>query len=535
MVRRAGVLALMALLACADTETGPVPLGPAARLARASLDLRGRRPSEEELDGVEADPDSFATRVHAYVDAPEFGERVVARYAELYRTRSDVFVVGVDGSADFLDDPTRMRFTRSVGEEPLRLLARVATDDLPWTTIVTADWTMADEGLLRHFPLQEEEAGEGWRRARYTDGRPPAGVLSTNGLWWRYTSTLENVNRGRAQAITELLLCDDRFVQPIAFRVSTDVYDTEALGERVREDDACVACHAVLDPLGSFLYGFYRNHPESYNEALAYQPGREGLWRERTRVPPSYYGQPGATLWDLGQYIAADPRFPTCAVQQAFSFLRGRAPGLDDTPALDAAREVFLAQDLRLRPLYETLVNDPAYGSNDEARGGRGPRRLGPDLLASSVEALTGYRWRWEGVDVMTTDEVGVRVLHGGADGTLVTDPSPDHATTSLLVEQRLAEAAAAWVVADEPRRAVEARILFRELDPSQDHDAALRAAQVRALVRRILSRAVPDDDPDVAGLLALWEARRASGASPAESWTSVVTALLRHPDFVAY
>ena len=46
------------------------------------------------------------------------------------------------------------------------------------------------------------QGATGWQVSRYTDGRPAAGVLSTNGLWWRYYSTVSNLNRSRAAAIS---------------------------------------------------------------------------------------------------------------------------------------------------------------------------------------------------------------------------------------------------------------------------------------------------------------------------------------------
>jgi hypothetical protein len=43
----------------------------------------------------------------------------------------------------------------------------------------------------------------------YADGRPAAGVLSTNGLWWRYPSTASNGNRKRADTPSRIFLCHD--------------------------------------------------------------------------------------------------------------------------------------------------------------------------------------------------------------------------------------------------------------------------------------------------------------------------------------
>ena len=49
--------------------------------------------------------------------------------------------------------------------------------------------------------------------ARYQDGRPAAGVLATNGLWWRYRSTASNANRKRANQASRILLCQDYLVR----------------------------------------------------------------------------------------------------------------------------------------------------------------------------------------------------------------------------------------------------------------------------------------------------------------------------------
>ena len=147
--------------------------------------------------------------------------------AERWWTRVDVFdIVYHDYQLDPLEEH---HFERSVGEEPLRLMAHVAVNDLPWTEIVTADYTLANEMLLDLWPLQERETGQsGWRTATWTDGRPAAGVLATNGLWWRYITNRSNMNRARAAAISRLLLCEDMLARPISFAGSdVDLSDLE--------------------------------------------------------------------------------------------------------------------------------------------------------------------------------------------------------------------------------------------------------------------------------------------------------------------
>ena len=59
-----------------------------------------------------------------YLSDPRFEERMVSLFAERWRTRVDVFDVVYQ---DFGMDPTQeYEYEKSVGEEPLRLLARIA-------------------------------------------------------------------------------------------------------------------------------------------------------------------------------------------------------------------------------------------------------------------------------------------------------------------------------------------------------------------------------------------------------------------------
>lgn len=530
------MVALLLLVACQqEARVGPEPLEPAALLSRLSLDLRGRRPTEAELDAVEAAPEAVEELVETYLEDPGFGEQVFYWYANVYKTRADKFIVGVDGDGTFLDMGAKARFTHAVGDEPLRILERVANEDLPWTDVVTADWTMAEDLLLAAWPLQALEEGEGWRKARYTDSRPAAGVITTNGLWWRYTSTAENVNRSRAEAIARILVCDTRFDQPVEFSsVASSLAD---LQDRAQTDESCVSCHVVLDPIGSYLFGYWRMHPESYSEAAWYYPNRELYWEDITDIPPGWYGEPGEDLYDLGEQIAADPRFLSCAVQQGYSFLFGAEPTEADTDRLNGFREAFIDGGVTLRALYRALTSDPHYRSADPGVDGTvRVRRLSPSQMASAVEALTGFRWTWEDLDMLTSDTWGVRVLAGGADGIIVTEPATDHSASEQLVLERLAEAAAAYAVERERDLDPSERTLLREVDDlsAAPGEAGLRA-QVAALLLRVHGRRLAEDHADVEALVDLWGALQAETGSPESSWALLLSALLRHPDFVQY
>jgi hypothetical protein len=525
----------------ADPAEELAEMAPVDLLIRLSLDLRGVRPTAEEIERVEADPAALEALTAAFLDDPRFGERVVALFSEVYLTRSDYFTLSAD---DFgLDDAPG--FNLAVGEEPLRLLAYVAAEDLPWTEIVTADYTVASDLLVDAWPLEYtgeggEAAGEGWRKARYTDGRPAAGILATNGMWWRYLTTDSNANRGRANQISRILLCNDYLTREIAFDRNTNLLDEEAIADAIANNPACVNCHNSLDPLAAYLYGFWIYNEASYQELSTYHPERERLYQDYLGVSPAFYGDPGDSLGHLGQQIAGDSRFPNCAVEQVYEVLLDRGDELADMDALTGHREVFLDSGLSLKALITSVVSDPRYRAADTADAaaaelGAATRKMAdPELLASQVEALTGFRWTYYDYEMMLTDLVGLRTLAGGADGRTVARNAAGPNATLLLVQQRLAEAAASYAVAAEAELAPEQRLLFTEVDLTETSAEAL-IPQIQRLHLLIFGARVDADGEEVAANLGLWDELYAIEGDPAEAWAGLLTALLRDPDFLLY
>lgn len=509
---------------CAAPPAPPPTMEAQRALTRVSLDLRGRRPEPAELAVVAADPTAVERYTQLWLQGPALGERVRDLWSEVYLTRADGWPVDSSqyGRRSIAD------FEESVGEEDLRILEWVTAHDLPWTDVVTADWTVANETLTSVWPLEWVEGApeEGaWARARYTDGRPAAGVLSTNSLWWRYGSANANANRHRANAVSRILLCDDYLARPIEFDRNVNLLDGAAVEDAVRNNPNCVTCHASLDPIASYLFGFWWYISFSPAEVSYYQPSRELMWQEYLGVPPAWYGVPGYGLQDLGQQIAGDPRFPNCATQQAFELLLRRDATYEDTEALAEHRDAFIAGGLTMRALLGSVVRDPAYLSPDTDEAGFVPRKMvTADLLAAQTTALTGFVWTDGYTDYMDSSFYGFHTLAGGADGDSVTATATDPNTTLVLVQQRLAEAAASHAV--ESGAAPVLAGLDLDTRPSE--------AELATLTQAVVSRAVPPTDTEVAELLELWDAAAAEGGAR-EAWATVLTVLLRDPDYLFY
>jgi hypothetical protein len=528
------------LAACAPQEPAPEPvaareLDAAALLTRTSIDLRGVRPSVADLDRVASDPSALDALVDEYLRDPRFEDRVADLFSEVWLTRSEQFQVNFEafdtGGVPYAE------LVRSVGEQPLRTVAYVAAHDLPITDLTTADWTVADPNLAAVWPVDYPAGETGWQRVAWTDGRPAAGVLASNTLYWRYPSTDSNANRKRANQVSRILLCHDYLTRPIDFDRNVNLLDEGAVQDALRDNPGCVNCHATLDPFAAYFFGFW-TYEFTANEVSNYHPSREALWADYLDTAPGFYGEPGSSLNDLGWQIAADGRFPQCLVSQVTELLLRRDVDLLDADRLTEHREALLA-DRTLRPLFRSVVTSPEYRAAESDPEGRNvpAKMVTPDLLATTVEDLTGFRWiGTQGQDLLRTDLAGFQTLAGGADGLTVTATAREPNTTVLLVQERFAEAAADFVVEHDLAEPSAAR-LFTAIDftetPDTDRDAMV--AQIRALHRRVLGRDVAADGPEVAANLELWGELYALDGDVPRAWTGLLTALLRDPDFLFY
>jgi hypothetical protein len=387
------------------------------------LDLRGTLPSTAELDSAEAQPEGIQATIEQWLLEPAFQERLVLMLGEQWYTRVEAFPIE---AWDYDLEDQEYAFERSVGEEPLRLAAHVVTTGQPWSEVVQADYTLANPMLQEIWGLETLESGTGWVQAQYQDGRPHAGVLSTNGLWWRYDTDVSNMNRRRVAAVSSLLVCHDVLSRPISLGESA----SEDVENAVQTDPACMTCHAALDPAAAALFGFWTVIEYSEVEHANYHPERELLYDRYLGVEPAWYGIPVSGPESLGQAIAADPRFDACADQRSSEALIRRPVTREEHAVLGAN-----APGVVLDWLPELLAS-PQYGAQEV-------RLLTPQQLDSALLQATGFSWTQDSVPLMDLDEGGLRQLSGGVDGEQVKGPQQVPGLTRSLVIQRLAERAA--------------------------------------------------------------------------------------------
>jgi hypothetical protein len=531
----------IALLACSGGP--PEPIGP---LVRASMSVRGVRPSLDEIEAVRADPARLEDIVVGWFDDPRFGETVRDMHAEQMLMRIDTrdHLRPLGPLAAF----SEAEITASLDEEPLRMIERIVTEGRPYTEIVTGGTAMASaitsaahglswggptRGLSWGGPTQglsHSSSGPEWQESTWSDGRPTAGILSSTSLWQRHMSSNVNLHRSRANFVLSELLCQPFPPGNVISRPEPE----PGQGDALTENPGCAGCHQTLDPLASVFYGF-RDYVLPSDNAQAEERGcpPEGAWactpltfwdpelvglRELEGMPPpALFGEPVSDLADLGRKIAARPEFAACTARRFAGWL-GQVPP-EDVPEEDVERlvDALVAADWDARALVLAVVLDPEFSSPGFAA--REPLRVRPEQLARMIEDLTGWRWTdvvggYGQVDLLNTDGHGYRMLAGGVNGW--DSVQPVHAPTASreLVLARVAEQAAAHAVDTglwPPGGVVTGR---REVRRALEH----------------LSLRVTGREVDTEALEALFEGALERSGSAEHAWKVTITALLLDP-----
>ncbi|MBA2321081.1 MAG: hypothetical protein H0V89_07995 [Deltaproteobacteria bacterium] len=578
------MLSLLALIACKDDDTpapdaapeeivASVPLASAERAIRVSMAVRGIRPTGAEIDAVEADSAALEELVEGWLDSPEFLETVKDMHAEQLLVRTD-------GNPDMelpaegpLADRAVGDIAASIQDEPLRFVEYVVANDLPYSEVVTGDYTLADEIVATVYGLPYDPAGPEWQVTTWVDGRPNAGILSSSQLWRRHLSAGNSFNRGRANLVSDLLLCEDIAGRDVSIASTANLADPLAVAAAVSSDPACVSCHQSLDPLAALWWGWVgrlnsnvvsgayaadcRTSDDVVNlgkaEALPYeltcypthlyQPADEGGWIEQELRPPGYFGKPISTLPELGAEIAADARFSNCAARRFASWI-GQIER-DTVPAHLVAEwgSRFSASNFDTKALVRDIVLSDEFLSRPggDVEGSFPALLVRAEAYARAIHALTGFEW-WvspvEGcascadVDLLRSDLFGFRAMAGGIDGYLVTHPTFLPTATKSLTNSRVAELAASWVVERDLPLPDAERGLLAGIDLAAEDEPAIRAG-LDVLHEAVLESAPEPIDTDEAW--AIFSAARDSGESTSDCWKLALALLLQDPRLVVY
>ncbi len=547
---------LVCLAACSESSTPePLPpdpvsptvvyLTPTQHLTRASMALRGVRPSLDDLRAVDADPTVLPSIIDRYIDSPEFGQTVRELENESLLVRVEQPQMTYPAIAP-LDTITARQMNDGVFEEPLRLIEDIVMSDQPYTKIVTADYTMANGVTATVWGLPHAGAADAWERTQFPDGRPAAGILSTSAMQHRWRSTGFNYNRGRANEISRALLCHDFLESDIQIDTSVDLSDPDVVANAVIANKSCAGCHQTLDPLASYLFIYRGNlgpvqvtsYPITY-----YTPGQVNRWRTANKRPPMYFGEETGGMGGLGNTIADDPRFARCAALRYASYLTEVPRHQVPNAWVARLQEALVDSSFSIKQLAKAIVLSDEFRVSHDTDAMRADATVGtlkarPEQLHRMLADLTGFSWAttsqarlranlpYGTANLLESDFIGFRVLAGGIDSYFVTSPVHTMNATSSLVAKTAAEAAAEFVVDHDAAAQPAQRTLFTIAAVGATDEAKIRE-QLAYLHARIYGELVAPDSPEVDETFALYTDAYTETTNRARAWKLTLIGML--------
>ncbi len=534
-------------------EHGLAYLAPPQRLTRISMAVRGIRPSRDELAAVADNPSSLETIVDGYLSDPRFGVIMRDLHNEALLSRVDYFIPpagflpkGVLAGADVYE------LNRSIMDAPLRLIEHVILEDKPYTEIVTANYTMVNTHTAGVWGLAHsgEPNPEIWEPSQWIDDRGNAGILTDGWLFTRHDSTIANANRGRANAMSRALLCEDFLARDIDIDPqAVNLADPNEVADAVKTDAACVSCHQSLDPLASFFSGYF---PQVLPSAVTYphdnySAGLFSLIYGVDMRDPGYFGFAGESLVDLGALIASDPRFSLCTARRFYSYFHQIPLEQVSHETASKLQRDFIDSGFSARELVRSIVLDDAFHvshvdlealgdqePSEDALAARGFKKIRPVQLKLLLHNTVGFSWKADisqfqlgTIDLLDDSFVGFQVLGGGIDGYYVTRPAHTYNATASLLLRTAARDAAGYAVEHDFTSDPGARKLLTIGDPNDTSEARVRE-QIVDLYVRLLGQQVAGDSLDVDQTYELFTVALSQAGTPSRAWKIVVAALMQ-------
>jgi len=332
-----------------------------------------------------------------------------------------------------------------------------------------------------------------------------------------------------------------------------DALTTGDPNEVIRNTAICQSCHSSLDPLASHFFGFWWEIDGELDEQTLYRPEDETLWKDTHGRSPGFFGIPTANLTELGMRLSEDERFIDCAVETVFDGLTQRDTVDADWGELQQHRDVFVNRGLVIRDLVRSIVTSRMYLASqieDKELEKRTTtlKKVSPRQLESIIFAKTQYNWTFGGRRALARNAQGLAVLAGGIDGRDVTTTSNEPGVGMLLIQERLAQAAAYHVAIHDLNIEREGEaILLKYVAHSDRPDTQAKAfeTQIMELHRDILGiplQAEIDEEGNVVEtplqvveLINLWKQLYSVEANPQVAWAGLIAVILRDPNLLFY
>ena len=545
-----------------SNESEGTLLFPEEQIIRISMALRGIRPSMEDIQSVIDDPNEIYVLTEEYVEHPEFSETIKDLYAEQLKVRSLETRAPQLGS---LSSFSSFEIHQALAEEPLWIIEHIIENDLPFTEIITADYTLMNEvaAELWNDHTYDFTTG-GMQQVYWTDERPTAGILSSNGILFRHQSNGANYHRSRVNMLSDVFLCESFSGRDIPLTGEIDLSDDEAVAQAVFNQAECIACHQALDPIAAHFWGF-RNRLQSNQINNSFDNGcpqnnpatnfcypisfyssdHSNYWQNLGLRAPNYYGYHSANMTDMGVLISEDPRFAQCVAKRFSAYLTQSS--VDDIPFEHIAelQQLFTSSGYDAKTLAAAIVTDPSFllsEPDDEDTHLAGLQIIRPEQLDRMITDLTGLAWdlglesfgqnNLGVIPMLNNDQFGFRAMSGGIDGFKVTAPTHTPTPVKMLTLAAYAQQAAGYVV-DKDLDPTNIPLLLTQVQANTTNEMTIKA-QLVDLHLIILRENVNINSPQIDDSYALFD-QIATNSDVSTAWKTLLTAYLQSPDVLFY
>ncbi len=415
---------------------------------------------------------------------------------------------------------------KSMKEEGARIAMEVINEDLPYPTVLTADWSMNDGNLDVFYAklddrlpeLKDPDAKKPWRRIERHERH--SGVLSTPMMFNFFYN-----GRRWAQRTFETFFCHEVYpdfdllddTKDSGITIGVPYRDSPLLEPSltVTESRACAACHLQLDGLSRV-----KDRWDPF--------GRYHETTERGQFIPQkaiFLGQEIEGVDGLGKALASSDIFPDCAMNQVWEHMLGHRFKPHERQTRMKLVEEWKSKGLKFKDAIRLV------SSTDEYRAKTSVKIMTKELYSRAMGRATDVAWK-------LGDKSGWEIYYdklGGMDYRKIELRDKRPGQGHSLAQMKGAAESCNELVARDIKREKDKRIFVVAGEPDAKPSDKDLEKNIDTLYLRAFARPASDVSEDDRKLLRSLFKKVQGKGNTADGYRAVCTAVFGSEDFALF
>jgi len=259
----------------------------------------------------------------------------------------------------------------SFDEESIRFVTESIKADLPFSKMLTADYTYVNPELAKYYEMSS--VASGWEKRSFADADPRkgTGILGHGSFLATRVTNIDNPSPiKRGLFVRESLLCQELPPpQKAGFVIARLPEDTNRIATaRHTSDLGCASCHQFLDGIGFGLESFgsdakYRSQEKLSNgewKPINALGSIKSLDSAETKVDPLSKEITYGTVPELAKLIADSSQASACYSRQFYRYIVGRTE-LESDEAIIPAYSAKMRAGGGMREMLIELASSPSF------------------------------------------------------------------------------------------------------------------------------------------------------------------------------